>query len=135
MQKLLIYLLLILVLVSCEEHSEWDLKTANNNFVVVDGIITNEFRFQTLTIFKPVGHLNEKAQPVSNAVVLVSSDQQVYSFEEDTANKGTYISDKKFTGIRNRTYSLLITWENKVYSAKAVLGTPGIAHSLCSCQI
>jgi len=124
MKKLFAYLILTLLLASCEELSEHSLQTADHDFVVVDGIITNEIKYQTITLSKPVSQLNQKSQPVSGATVLVSSELQVFSFHEDSLRPGNYISDIQFTGIRNKTYSLLITIGSKVYSAKAVLEPP-----------
>jgi hypothetical protein len=124
MKKLIISLLLVLLFVSCEERSDWELESAANDFIVVDGIITNEMKYHTVTLLKPVSRLNEKPQPVSGATLLVSSELQVYSFHEDPARAGTYISDTLFSGIRNRTYSLLVNLGNAVYSAKALLEPP-----------
>jgi len=124
MKKLITSLFLILLFASCEERSEWELETAANDFIVVDGIITNEMKYHTVTLLRPVSQLNEKPQPVSGATLLVSSELQVYSFHEDPARAGTYISDTLFSGIRNRTYSLLVNLGNIVYSAKAVLEPP-----------
>jgi len=124
MQKLFTYLILIVLLASCEELSEHTLHTENHDFIVVDGMITNEVKFHTITLSKPVSQLNEKPQPVSGATVLVSSELQVYTFHEDSTDAGRYISDIQFTGIRNRTYSLLVTSGSDVYSAKAVLEPP-----------
>ena len=121
MQKLLTYLFLILILASCEKRSDWNLQNANNNFIVVDGIITNELKVQSITLSKPVEQLNQKPQPVSAATVLVSSNQGTFTFHESATLPGTYLSDNAFTGIKNRTYSLLITSENKVYTSKATL--------------
>ncbi len=121
MQKLIIYLFLILFLASCEEQSDWNLQKANNEFIVVDGIITNELKIQTITISKPLAQLNEKPLPVGGATVLVSSDQGTYTFHESAELPGTYLSDKAFTGIKTRTYSLLITSGNRVYVSKALL--------------
>jgi hypothetical protein len=124
MQKLLTYIFLILFLASCEEQSDWDLQTANNDFIVVEGIITNELKIQTITISNPVAQLNDKPKPVSGATVLISSNQESYTFHESLTIPGTYLSDKVFAGIRNRTYSLLITSGKKVYTSKAVLAPP-----------
>ncbi len=121
MQKLLNYLFLILFLVSCEKQSHWNLQNATNNFIVIDGIITNELKVQSITLSKPVTQLNQKPQPVSGATVLVSSNQGTFTFHESAALPGTYLSDNAFTGIKNRTYSLLITSESKVYTSKASL--------------
>jgi len=124
MQKLVIYLFLVLFLTSCEKQSDWDLQIANNDFIVVDGIITNALQIQTITISKPVNQLNEKSEPVSGATVLISSNQETYAFHESLTIPGTYLSDKFFAGIRNKTYSLLITSGKKVYTSKALLAPP-----------
>ncbi len=124
MQKLLIYLFLLLLLVSCEKQTDWDLQSADNDFVVVDGIITNELKVQTITIMKPVSTLNMQPEPVKGATVLVSSNLLAHTFHEDTLHPGTYESDKPFIGIRNETYSLSITSGNRIYSSKAVLAAP-----------
>lgn len=124
MKKLLTYLFLVLLFASCEDQTEWDLQKGNIDFIVVDGIITNEFKVQTLTLSKPVTAINEMPQPVSGAVVLVSSDLLTHTFVEDFSNPGTYRSEKPFTGIRNKTYSLLISSDSTVYSSKAELAPP-----------
>jgi len=124
MKKLLTYLFSILILASCEEQTDWELHKAGNDFVVVDGIITNEFKVQTLTLNNPVTAINEKPQPVSGAVVLVSSDLLTHTFIEDSLHPGTYRSEKPFIGLRNKTYSLLITSGTNVYSSKAELPPP-----------
>jgi len=124
MKKLLTYILVLMLLVSCEEQSDWDLQKADNDFIVVDGIITNELKVQTLTIMKPVTTLNGNPEPVSDATVLVSSNLLTHTFHEDSVHRGTYLSDIAFTGIRNQTYTLLITSGNRNYSSKAVLAAP-----------
>lgn len=124
MQKLLLYLLMILMFASCEEQTDWELQSAANDFIVVDGIITNELKVQTITITKPVNSLNQQPLPLSSATMLVSSNQLSYAFHEDVSRPGTYLSDKAFIGLKNKTYSLLITSGNKVYSSKAVLAPP-----------
>jgi len=124
MKKILVYFLFVLLLASCEERSDRDLPGANNDFIVVDGIITNEFKSQTITLSKPVRQLNEKPLPLSGAIVQVTTELQVFGFHEDSARPGTYVSDTLFSGIRNRTYSLLITSGSTIYSAKAILEPP-----------
>lgn len=124
MQKLLTYLILVLILASCEEQTEWNLPKASNDFIVVDGIITNEFKVQTLTLTKPVTKINESPQPVSGAIVLVSSDKLTHTFIEDSSHPGTYRSEKPFIGLRNKIYSLLITAGTSVFSSKAELPAP-----------
>jgi hypothetical protein len=124
MQKILTYLFITILLVSCEKQTDWNLQSADNTFIVVDGIISNELKVQTLTIMKPVSILNGQPEPVNGATVLVSSNLLAHTFHEDTLHPGTYVSDRAFTGIRNETYSLSITSGNRNYSSKAMLEAP-----------
>jgi hypothetical protein len=124
MQKLFTYLLLILLLTSCEEQTDWDLHAGKNEFIVVDGIITDQWKVQSIILSKPVAAINLQPQPVSGATILVSTDQKVYTFHEDATKPGFYLSDTAFAGISGKTYSLLITNDNQTYSSKAILAAP-----------
>jgi hypothetical protein len=124
MKKIVTYLLLLFLLASCEEQTDWDLHSVNYDFIVVDAIITNELKVQTITITRPVIRINEKPQPVSGATILVSTDLLSHTFTEDPLHAGIYKSDEPFIGLRNKTYSLLITLDNKVFSSKAILAPP-----------
>jgi hypothetical protein len=124
MRKLISYVLVILLFQSCEEQTDWPLQPGNTDLVVVDGIVTDELQVQSIQITKPVKNINETAMAVSDATVLVSSDQTVYAFHEDPARKGIYVSDEAFKGANGKTYSLNITIGGNLYSAKAVLAPP-----------
>lgn len=124
MKTPIVYITLILLLASCEKRSDWDLHNTGNEFIVVNAIITNEFKVQTVTITKPVSQLNQKPDPVKGATVMVSTNGSAFTFHESSSSPGTYYSDKAFIGVRNKTYSLLITSGNKVYTSKAVLEPP-----------
>jgi hypothetical protein len=126
MKRILTLLVLFLLVSSCEDKAEWDLTKGSKDFIVVDGIITNELKVQSISLSEPVDTINQRPNPVSGATILVSSDSAVYSFHEDTSNPGIYLSDKEFKGINNKTYSLLITSNGKVFSAKAILASPNV---------
>ena len=121
MRKLAAYIFLMLLLTSCEEQITWDLHSSTKNTIVVDAILTDELKTQTIILSKPVESPNGQSQAVEGATVLVSSDQLVYSFHEDSLRQGTYHSDEPFSGVNDKTYSLLVTTNSKAYSAKAIL--------------
>ncbi|MFZ4548337.1 MAG: DUF4249 family protein, partial [Bacteroidales bacterium] len=123
MKRYVILWLMSLLLTSCEEQINWDLQPGTTASVVVDGIITDELKTQTLTITKPIASINLQAEPVSGATVLVSTDEVVYTFRESPTTPGTYISDSPFAGIPGKTYSLLINDKTRTYSAKSLLAT------------
>lgn len=121
MPKLLIYLLIAILMVSCEKQQDWALQPSDNDFLVVDGIITSELKFQTIKLSKPVSELNGAPLPVSGATVLVSTDQSNLTFKEMATEPGTYRSLVPFIGSKNKVYSLLINSGDEVYTAKAAL--------------
>ena len=121
MHKPAIIFLLVLLLTSCEERISWDLNSSTHNSIVVDAVLTDELKTQTIILSKPIETPNGQLQPIVNATVLVSSDLLVYSFHEDSLGPGTYVSDQTFSAINGKTYSLLVTTNGKAYSAKAVM--------------
>lgn len=113
------YSILAFLFVACEAETEWPLKTASHDLIVVDGIITDEYKFQKIHLASPVNNLNDYPEPVSGAVVIVTLQDSVYNFHESVVSPGTYISNTEFAGKKNKVHSLLITTGSNVYSAKA----------------
>lgn len=123
MTRILTILVLFLALSACEKQADWTLQEKKDHAVVVDGIITDELKEQSIRITYSTDTLNEVPLPVKNAEVLVSSNGTVYPFHELLSDPGNYISDSKFAGLPGQEYSLLVTDSNRVYSAKARLGS------------
>lgn len=118
MKKIIKYIFLSFLLVACETETDWPLQTGNKNFIVVDGIITDENKIQTVRLSHPVENLNAAATPVTGATVLVTLQDAIYKFTEMSGNPGTYVSNISFAGKKNKIHSLLITSGNNIYSAK-----------------
>ncbi len=119
MRKKGIYIVLMLILAGCDEKVDWPLQNRSNDFIVVDGIITDELKTQSVTITRPVVYMNEIPAVVSGAEVIVSGNSKVYHFSEKPGLPGKYYSDIEFAGKVGKEYSLLINFENSVYTAKA----------------
>ena len=115
----LITFIAILLIVSCEKETKWPLQGQQTHSVVVDGIITDELKTQSVKISQSFDTLNEIPSPVVGAEVIVSGNGNVYQFHEKGGSPGDYFSDSQFSGVAGQEYSLLITISNKVYSAKA----------------
>ncbi len=103
--------------ISCEKKISPDFKYDGKTFLIVDGIITNENKFQEIKLTKSVSSLNEKPEFVSGAIVSVSDGIYSYNFTEDTA--GIYISDTKFSAVINKIFTLNIDFNGKNFSAQA----------------
>lgn len=123
MRRILHYLIIALVLAGCEAETDWPLQMGSHNFIVVDGIITNENKIQIVRLSKPVDNLNDIPAPVTGATVIVSLQDSVFNFHESPKNPGTYVSNTEFAGQKNKIHSLFITVGGNVYSAKANMET------------
>jgi hypothetical protein len=119
MPRIIVLFLTLFMLASCEKKTEWALDEQPTHPVVVDGIITDELKTQSIRLMFAYDTLNTIPVPVTGAEVIVSGNSKVYHFHEQSGNHGNYLSDIQFSGVIGQEYSLLITVSNKVYSAKA----------------
>jgi hypothetical protein len=119
MYRVLAIIFTLLAFASCEKKTDWPIQKQELSQVVVDGIITDEFKTQSIRIMYSFDTLNQTPSPVDNAEIIVSGNGNVYHFHELTGNPGTYLSDLQFSGIVGQDYSLLVTISDRVYSAKA----------------
>ncbi len=104
-------------LTSCEKSIKFDFTPDNKEFLIVDGIITNEYKNQEIYLSEFVKTLNQSPVLVSGAEVSVSDGEKNYSFSEQTP--GTYVSDEKFRAVINKLFFLHINFEGKTYTAEA----------------
>jgi hypothetical protein len=109
--------LLIILLPSCEEKTNWEIVQGDLKMVVVDAILTNEVKQQTLKLSKPFGNINGESIPVSGAVVTVSNGTAEMNFAELPENPGTYLGEEPSGASIDKTYTLTVQTGGKVYSA------------------
>lgn len=112
-------LLMLLGLNACEEHTDWDLQTVKSDLIVVESVITNEMKQQMVKITYPQEGYNDSVLPVSGAEVIVTVNGNVYNFHESTEQPGLYLSNEPFEGKPWKEHSLLISYNNRVYTAKS----------------
>ena len=70
MKKIMLYIIPVLLLLSCVKKTEWSLKPQNTDLIVVDGIIVDTMGAQMIKITHPVNQLNETPQPVSGVKIV-----------------------------------------------------------------
>lgn len=110
---------MIVLLAGCEKAIDWPVAGDNNDYIVVDGMITDEYKIQEIRLTKTISAPNELPEPVENAEVIVSTDDRVYTFKEDEERPGHYISDTLFAGVTGKDYTLFINAGNRIISARA----------------
>lgn len=117
-----VFLAFITVIVlSCEKEITWPVDEKSNEYIVVDGIITSEFKKQEIRLSRSVSSPNDEPEGITGAQVIVSSTDSVYTFREDSARPGYYLSERKFAGIRGKEYTLFINTGGTIISGKSTM--------------
>ena len=119
MTKTPYFLFLSMLLLSCEEAVDWEFQSGDNGQLVVEAIITNEFKVQTVRLSRSYNELNGPVPPVSGAYVGLREGAQTFPFSEISDQPGTYHSDQAFATELNKTYQLIILWEDQTYQAES----------------
>ncbi|MBK7174230.1 MAG: DUF4249 family protein [Bacteroidales bacterium] len=117
--SILALLLMLLGLNACEEQTDWDLQTVPSDMIVVESVITNEMKQQSVKITFPQEGYNDSVLPVRGAEVIVTVNGNVYNFKESPDQPGIYLSNVPFEGKPGKEHSLLISYGNKVFTAKS----------------
>ena len=124
MKKVILFIFVFISLTGCVKKSDWPVNSQPFELIIVDGIITDERKIQTVRISFPVTQLNATALPVAGADVLISNEDSTWQLTENPINSGLYETDQTFIARLGKTYSLLIYLDNRIYSAKAYM-VPG----------
>jgi hypothetical protein len=110
-----VFLLTTLLFSSCTEQYVLQSNTFED-ILVVNGIITNELRFQEIKLTRTYRLEEDKPAFEKGANVYVTdSDNTVYEFDEDV---DSYVSKSEFKALPGKTYQLnIITKDGKSYSS------------------
>lgn len=115
--RLLIYLLPIFLL-SCEE--EIDLRLENTEpRLVVDGLITDEFKRHTVRLTLSDNYQLDESHPMVSGASLSIDDGEQMFFLTETA-PGVYQTDS-LSGTIGKAYTMKIFWQDQQYSATDTL--------------
>jgi hypothetical protein len=102
------FVLLFAAFIACEEQTEWELQKTEP-FIVVDALITSEFKEQEIYVYSSTGTLNGSSIPIHDAAVSIFDGSNYHSFVY-SGNQGLYISEP-FAGVINKKYALLIDYQ------------------------
>jgi len=121
----ILILLIILAFVSfftaCEKSVDWTTDQVADTSVVIDAVITTEFKQHTIKVSVAGTNLNDAFNPLSGAEVLLQDNNSVtYRFSESPMGSGFYQSDSMAVGI-NRQYRLTVEYNGRSYVAEAGL--------------
>jgi hypothetical protein len=118
MKQRLILLMIAILLLCCEQKTEWDLQHAEE-FLVADCIITNEMKHHDLRLYWSSDALNQVPEGFSGAVIQLSDGTTSIGFTEDTENPGRYVSGIPFRATAGKMYRLTLSYANRSDTAYA----------------
>ena len=105
---------------SCVHKYDFYLEQPKDTTIVIEGMITNENKRQTILISTVSSYQDGSRVPVSGAFVAVTaSNDSSYYYLEDTLNRGTYISEYPFIGITGNVYYLNVKVNGTTYTAES----------------
>lgn len=106
-----------ILLFSCDEQVDWDLKYQEEDILVVEGKITSELKRHEVRLTRPYYEMNGTPEPVSDALLDIFDGTSVYTLSEDPERPGIYLSDSIFAAVLNQYYQLRILHEDKRITA------------------
>lgn len=119
MRKLAWMVILILVFSSCEEVIFWEPGPLEEDRIVVEAILTDEFKRQEISLSGLKDSLNGQSKAISGAFVSVKDASSEYLLWEDPQSPGLYKSATPFAIESYKRYTLSVDWNNNKYEAEA----------------
>ncbi|OFY34218.1 MAG: hypothetical protein A2275_11925 [Bacteroidetes bacterium RIFOXYA12_FULL_35_11] len=107
-----------LLVTSCEKKIDWNLDIQEQDFIIVEGMITSEKKAHQVKISKPVKNLNDPAVGVSGAIVSINDS---IILTETTSGSGVYQTASSVSGSPENEYKLKIISGGKTYTAVALM--------------
>ena len=117
-KKMYFLIFFILVILSCEKETEWTFKSTEN-YIVIDGILTNEKKNHIIKLSNSLTNINEDIRPVSGAIVAINNGDSLHTLTEYPKKSGLYRTNSDYIAVLNKTYSLYIYYEGINYRANA----------------
>lgn len=119
MRVLMKYMLFLLLLAGCVKEADWNPPGESPSMLVVDAILSDEVKQHKITLAGLTATVNQIPPPFTGATVLVSNEDSTWQFREDSLVPGNYLSPSWFSARLNRSYTLLISRGDSIYSAVA----------------
>lgn len=117
--KLVMFIFIALLIISCEEVIEIDLNTSDPQ-LVIEGSVTDQPGPYTVIISETSDYYNPEAQPmIEGARVIIFDSEDNIDLLTETA-PGIYETDS-LQGIPGRTYTLMVELNDYLYSAESTM--------------
>lgn len=107
--------------IACEKEVDWQSNSEQSDAVVVECVLTNEYKYQEVRLSQPKSNVSDRERPISQASVLVNDGLQDYIFTELDSVQGLYMSQDKFSASVSKAYRLEIGWGDRNFQAETLM--------------
>lgn len=113
-----LYMLVVLLVCSCEEPIDKSLQTIDTDLLVVEAVLTNERINHKIVLSHPYQSINGSSTPVSGAkIYVVEGNSVVYNTVEFPLGSGEYYTEEMIA-VFGIPYTLLIQYQGKNFTAQ-----------------
>ncbi len=122
--RLAIYILIIVFftgLISCEKKIDWPASDSEVNTLVVDALLTNEFKYQQVRLSLPRNDINDTSAMATGAIVTVNDGVNSMNFIESPNQPGLYISELEVEATIDKNYYLTVDYNSETYEAETYM--------------
>ena len=106
---------------SCEEKANWTYEPKKEKKLVVESLITNEFKTQSVRISWTFSQPNEEPVLASGALVQIRTTEHIFHFYEADSLPGHYFSEFPVAATVDRIYTLEIQMDWQQYTAETYM--------------
>lgn len=119
-QSILVFTL-VLLLVSCEEFTNWRTEPQPRAELVVQAVLTDEAIRQEILLSLSAPGPNGSFQGVTDARLRLDGPNQSWAFIHDSSRAGHYLSQEALFLEDSLPYELSIEWKGEIYKAQSRL--------------
>ena len=117
MRRLSVFLIGLLMFISCEEKVELSLETKNTELLIVEGTVTNENKNHLVKLSLPYANQNGESESATGASVYLFEDSTAVALTEFPQGSGNYYTPV-LRGLFGKLYTLVIQYKGKVFFAQ-----------------
>ena len=112
----------VVFLWACEKEAAWKLQDSLPlNTIVVEAMITNEHKIQEIRLMHPLKELNGTPQPIEQAQITISWQNESIFFAQSDSLPGTYFSQQPFAAAVDQNYLLTIKTDTMIYTSSTYM--------------
>jgi hypothetical protein len=121
MRRYFAVIVLLALIPGCVKEITWTPAGNAPLSLVVDAVITDEVKSHQVMLTFPVSQLNQAPEPFTGASVLIIDEDSTWQLTEDLSRTGCYKTQPWFSARLQKNYTLIISRDNRVYTAKTNL--------------